>query len=114
MSLFGRHAVAPSLGRRGRTPLASLDPGPYRLRLPGAHPEEAPPAPVVEDPSTLQFSEEARELETASPARPPSRADVDLFAQPPPDWTPGLAPSPLEAASAQWSPPSDVADAHSR
>ena len=111
MNLFGRYTIAPNLGRRGRSSLVSIDPGPYRLRLPGSRVEETPPAPVVEEPATSQFDEGVREAETASPARPPSRADVDLFAQPPPDWTPGLAPSPLDSSSAQWSHQPDVADA---
>ena len=78
MSLFHRNEIAPNLGRRGRTPIAALDPGMFRLRLERPL-TEAPIAPPAAAPAVER-------QEVAGDYQP--RRSVDPFAQPPPDWRP--------------------------
>ena len=85
MSIFHRIEIAPNLGRRGRTPIAALDPGMFRLRLaaPSTQGPITPPAtaPAVEQQeNTLDHQ---------------ARHSVDPFTQPPPDWQSEPTPEPL-------------------
>lgn len=93
MNLFGRHDVAPNLGKRGRNSLTVLDAGPYKLQLAAQAPAAVAALPQV-----------GQEPDTAPPSvfTDPPRTSVDPFAQPPPDWRPSLAPSPLSDASSTW------------